>query len=107
MQEKAETTHRANLKQNFVDKMPYDILLDEKFEEALEKLKKKNKELYLVVTKKILHLSCEPHIGKPLRNILKGKWRVHVGHYVLIYEIDDVAFQVVFLKIAHHDDAYR
>ena len=41
-QEKAETIHWANLKQNFVDEMPYDILLDEKFEEALEKLKKKS-----------------------------------------------------------------
>lgn len=87
--------------------MPYNVILDEKFEEDLEKLKKKNKELYNAVTKKIHRLSEEPHIGKPLRNVLKGKWRVHVGHFVLFYEIDDVAFQITVLKIAHHDDAYE
>ncbi len=61
--------------------MPYNIKPDQNFEEEFEKLKKKNKVLHEVALKKIMRLSEEPHIGKPLRNILKGKWRVHLGHF--------------------------
>ncbi len=51
---------------------------------------------------------CEnPRVGKPLRYALRGIWRVHIGSFVLMYEIDDKNRKVIFLKFAHHDDAYK
>jgi mRNA-degrading endonuclease RelE of RelBE toxin-antitoxin system len=48
-----------------------------------------------------------PQHYKPLRNVLKGCREVHIASYVLIFEIDDEAKKVIFLKYAHHDDVFR
>lgn len=85
----------------------YDIEQGEGFEETLKKFRKKDKTTYRLVIKKILQIAREPHLAKPLRNVLKGKRRVHISHFVLIYEIDENAHKVVFLKFAHHDEAYK
>ena len=41
--------------------------------------------------------------------ILKGsdKWRIRMGNYRLIYEIDDSAKAVIVIKIAHRSNVYR
>ena len=41
--------------------------------------------------------------------ILKGsdKWRIRIGNYRLIYEIDDSAKAVIVIKIAHRSNVYR
>lgn len=52
-------------------------------------------------------IAKNPEIGKPLRGRLKGKRRVHVGSFVLIYQIDEKNRRVTFLEFAHHDEAYR
>lgn len=66
---------------------------------------KKDKQLSDRVEKKVLEILSNPEHYKPLRNVLKGKRRVHVGHYVLLYEIDNGA--VVFHRFQPHDVAYR
>ncbi len=86
--------------------MPYDIKLSDEIEQEFEKLRKKDKGLYDAVMKKILKIAEEPFLGKPMRNILKGKRRVHVGHFVLFYEIENSPSRIVVIKLAHHDDAY-
>lgn len=58
-------------------------------EKSLQKLAKKDKRYYESVVRKILQIADNPEIGKPLRNVLKGKRRVHIGHFVLIYEVDE------------------
>ena len=62
---------------------------------------------YTEVFNKILLVAENPLIGKPLRNILKGKRRVHIGPFVLIYEIRENENKILFLEIEHHDEAYR
>lgn len=41
--------------------------------------------------------------------MLRGsdKWRICIGNYRLIYEIDDGAKAVIVIKIAHRSDVYR
>jgi mRNA interferase RelE/StbE len=42
--------------------------------------------------------------------MLKGaekSWRIRVGDYRLVYEIDDAARAVTVIKIAHRSDVYR
>ncbi len=87
--------------------MPYIIQLDTAIEIALDKLKKKDKSLYLRIINKIIEISKNPELGKPLRNVLKGKRRVHVGSFVLFYSIDKKKEIVTFLEFEHHDKAYR
>ncbi|NQT72261.1 MAG: type II toxin-antitoxin system RelE/ParE family toxin [Chloroflexi bacterium] len=38
---------------------------------------------------------------------MKGKWRVHVGTFVLIYQIEETDKSIVFLEFEHHDEAYK
>ncbi len=58
------------------------------------------------LARKIEFLTEHPENGKPLRNQLKGKWRVHIGPYVLIYKIEHTEHCVVLLKFRHHDEVY-
>jgi len=85
----------------------YDIEIEAELEKSIKKLQKRDKALYTVLFKKILQLSEKPHIGKPLRSVLKGKWRVHVGHFVLTYKIDESQKRIVLLDFSHHDEAYK
>lgn len=87
--------------------MSYTIQLDHHLEQNLVKLKKKDREIYDRVTNKMIELSQNPYLGKPLRTVLKGKWRIHIGSFVLIYRIDDEHKTVTFLEFEHHDDAYK
>jgi mRNA-degrading endonuclease RelE of RelBE toxin-antitoxin system len=84
----------------------YSYEFDEELKEGLKKLAKKDKPLFLEFQKKVVQLIENPFLGKPLKNIMKGKRRVHLGHFVLIYELLDNDHKVIFLKLAHHDDAY-
>lgn len=87
--------------------MAYIIQLDIVLEKTLDKLKKKDKSLYQRVIHKIIEISKNPELGKPLRNVLKGKRRIQVGPFVLFYSIDKKNEVVTFLEFEHHDDAYH
>jgi len=47
-----------------------------------------------------------PYHYKPLRGDMKGSRRVHIGHFVLIYEILEEEKKVRFLDFDHHDNVY-
>jgi len=85
----------------------YIIQLEQRLEQNLVKLKKKDKKTYDRVVSKIAKLSQNPYSGKPLRSILKGKWRVHIGSFVLIYTIDEEHKASTFLEFEHHNKAYK
>jgi len=87
--------------------MPFTIQIETALETNLDKLKKKDNSLYLRIIHKIIEISKNPELGKPLRNVLKGKRRVHIGSFVLIYLIDKKNETVTFLEFEHHDKAYR
>ena len=85
----------------------YTFEIKEELEKSLRKIAKKDKQLYAAITKKILQIAENPAIGKPLRNVLKGKKRVHIGHFVLIFSVDDKENRVTFHEFEHHDNAYN
>ncbi len=78
--------------------------IEDKLISKLKKLVKKDKLLYLLVHKKIIQIAENPYLGKPLKNVLKGKRRVHIGHFVLIYELKEN--KIIFLDFKHHDNVY-
>ncbi|HTR45490.1 MAG TPA: type II toxin-antitoxin system RelE/ParE family toxin [Thermodesulfovibrionales bacterium] len=85
----------------------YSFEIKEGLEKSLRKLAGKDKRHYQTVVKKILQIAENPTIGKPLRNVLKGKRRVHIGHFVLVYEVNEEKKMISFLDFEHHDDAYK
>jgi YafQ family addiction module toxin component len=86
---------------------PYDIEIGESLQKKIKKLENKNSQSYKATISKIIQIAEAPQMGKPLRGILKGKRRVHIGPFVLIYMINDADHTVTFIELAHHDTAYR
>ncbi len=87
--------------------MAYSISPTNEFEESLASIKKSDRALYNRLGKKIDELRIEPHFRKPLSNALKGSFRVHIGHFVLRYRIDEGAKTIILVSFTHHDEAYR
>jgi len=73
----------------------------------LKKLKKKDRRQFEAVFKKINQIVEKPHAYKPLGNILKGRFRVHIGHFVLLFVIDNTEKVVEFIDYDHHDKIYK
>ena len=74
------------------------------FEKQLGKLKKKDKVLFIRLTKKLKQLRRNPEHFKPLRNILKGNRAAHLDPFVIIFEVKGDLITVHYVK--HHDKAY-
>ena len=45
--------------------------------------------------------------GKPLRHSLKGRWRLRVGDWRLVYLIDETRRVVTITAIRHRKDIYE
>jgi addiction module RelE/StbE family toxin len=70
------------------------------------KLRTKDPARYEQLKKKIRLIVENPEMGKPLHPPLKGQRRVHIGHFVLMYELDPKDNVIILLRFAHHDDVY-
>ena len=77
-----------------------------KVEAIFRKMWKKDSVRFGQIETKLLELSENPEIGKPLKQPLKGFWRLHIGHYVLIYKIDKINQKITLTDFTHHDEAY-
>jgi len=75
---------------------------------VLEKLSKKDKSLYEQVLKKIDEVMRTPDVGhyKNLRYDVKDSKRVHIGHFVLVFEYRNKEDKIIFKDFDHHDNIY-
>jgi YafQ family addiction module toxin component len=73
---------------------------------AFKKLAKKDKKQLEAINKKIEQILTDPLQFKPLKHPLEGLRRVHIGSFVLIYEVLENPKTVRVLKYKHHDEAY-
>lgn len=81
------------------------IIYSEDFERAIRRTKKKDHELFSQLDSQMTKIIREPHFGKPLRYTLKNRRRVHVGSFVLIYEVHNGELR--FIDFDHHDRIYK
>ena len=60
------------------------------------------------IEKKIkLKLSTDPYKhGEPLTGSLKGKWKLRIGHYRVIYEINDFEIKVLIITVDVRGNVY-
>tara|TARA_Y100000310_G_C20665189_1_gene807083 strand:+ start:744 stop:1010 length:267 start_codon:yes stop_codon:yes gene_type:complete len=86
--------------------MNYNVVYSEQLLKKFEKLAKKDKRQLGAVYKKIRRVLDDPYHFKPLRGDKKGSRRVHIGSFVLIYEIKENKNLVKFLDYDHHDKIY-
>jgi len=84
----------------------YNLELAEDVFKAFKKLAKKEKTQLEAINKKIDQILTVPLQFKPLKHPLEGLRRVHIGSFVLIYEVLEDSKTVRVLKYKHHDDAY-
>jgi addiction module RelE/StbE family toxin len=84
--------------------MSYRILIHPDLASTCRRLRARDPARYEHLKKKIRLLVENPEMGKPLHPPFTGLWRVHVGHFVLVYGIQKDA--IVLLRFAHHDDVY-
>ncbi len=83
----------------------YTFVFDIAFDRSLRLLKKKKPSLFNKVSAQIEKVVRAPILGKPLRNVLRNYRRVHVGSFVIVYEIKDM--EIRFLDFDHHDRIYK
>ncbi|MGQ9657416.1 MAG: type II toxin-antitoxin system RelE family toxin [Fimbriimonadales bacterium] len=74
---------------------------------AVKQLEKLPVEAYGRVKEVLLSLAEDPRPRGCVK--LKGResWRVRVGHYRVLYEIDDTSRTVTILDVGHRREVYR
>jgi addiction module RelE/StbE family toxin len=86
--------------------MSFTVVPDPKVEAIFRKMWQKDSARFAQIEKKLLELAENPETGKPLKKPLKGFWRLHIGHYVLMYKIDKKKQTITLVDYSHHDEAY-
>ena len=84
--------------------MAYNAVFTIQFEKDVKSIKKDNL-LLQRLEQKIVEILNEPEHYKPLRNVLKGKRRAHVGSFVIIFEV--IKEEVILYRFEHHDKVYK
>jgi YafQ family addiction module toxin component len=76
-------------------------------DKIFEKLGKKDPRQLEEINKKVQQILENPHQFKPLRFPMQHMKRIHIGSFVLIYDIDEDRKIVTIRRYEHHDEAYR
>jgi YafQ family addiction module toxin component len=87
----------------------YTFDVSENLEKILNKLSKKDKDLYNQILKKIdeiIHSEAVEHY-KNLRYNMKDSKRVHIGHFILIFQYIKEENLIPFDDFEHHDTIYK
>ncbi len=74
---------------------------------AVKQLEKLPVEVYPRIREALLALAMEPRPTGCLKLQGRSGWRLRVGKYRIVYEIDDEARRVVVLDIGHRREVYR
>jgi addiction module RelE/StbE family toxin len=85
----------------------FELDVDDDVLRAWKKLSKKDRVQAEAVTKKVEQILLDPYQFKPLKHPLENQRRVHVGTFVIVYEIHENLKLVKILKYCHHDKAYK
>ena len=74
---------------------------------AQKELAKLSSPVYERLKDSIYKLSSNPHPTSSKKLIARPGWRVRVGKYRVIYEIDEQQKTITVLDIGHRRDVYR
>jgi mRNA interferase RelE/StbE len=84
--------------------LPYKAALTKNFLRELKKLPENVRKRVLGAVDELIR---NPFLGVRLRGELKGKWRLRIGKYRVIYTIDQTSQLVVFLDVGLRKKIYE
>ena len=84
-------------------------LISDKLRKNLRKISKKDKMFYDKILSKINEIINSENIDhyKNLKYSMKDSKRVHIGHFVMIFQYDKKSDTITFDNIKHHDFIYE
>ena len=87
----------------------YNWKISEHLHNIMKKMAKKDRLLYEQLLKKIEEIiNCEDvEHYKNLKHNLKDSKRVHIGHFVLVFQYDILTNTINFDDFDHHDKIYN
>ena len=85
----------------------YNLEVKTTADRVFKKLAKKDNKHMTQISKKIEQILEDPYRFKPLKTPMEGLWRVHVGSFVIVYEIDENNHTVIIYYYDHHDNVYK
>ena len=86
----------------------YKLAIKANLDKKFKKLKKKDREMLVMIDRKVQEILDNPYRFKPLRKPLQNKRRVHIGgSFVLIYEVNEDEKKVTLHDFDHHDNIYK
>ena len=84
----------------------YSLEIEDKIVKIFKKLSKKDPKQLEAINKKIEQIKQNPHQFKPLKWPMVNIRRVHIGSFVLVYEIYEKEKLIKLLDYEHHDSIY-
>lgn len=85
----------------------YKIVLTKPAQKDYAYLYNTDRSIFERVRTALKSLAKDPHQGKPLKFILKGKWSYRVGAYRILYSIEYNILAVYILDIGHRREIYK
>ena len=85
----------------------YSLEVVEKVDKIFKKLRKKDLAQFEALSRKVNEVLENPQQYKPLKSPMSHMHRVHVGSFVLVYEINEARKAVTIRRYEHHDSVYK
>ena len=85
----------------------YLLEVEKNVDRIFFKLAKKDPKQLEAINKKIGQILENPQQFKPLKAPMQHLKRVHIGSFILIYEVIENKKVVRILNYKHHDEAYK
>lgn len=86
----------------------YELLIEGHAERDLKRLRKHSPDIFLRIESRIVSLKDNPR-PQDVRKIVgsDSDWRISIGDYRVVYEIDDRHRTVRIFRVKHRRDVYR
>ena len=85
----------------------YSLEVVESVDKIFKKLQKKDRAQFDSVARKVCEILANPLQFKPLKNPMQHMRRVHVGSFVIVYDVDEARQVVTIRSYEHHDRVYK
>ena len=90
--------------ENDLNQSAFQVIFSHQVDSILRKIAKKDPVFHERIERQLMKIARDPYLGKPLRYVLRNQRRVHVGSFVIVYEIKGSEIHVV--DFDHHDKIY-
>jgi len=86
----------------------YNYEIEPSLQKILNKLSRKDRQLYEQVLKKVEEVinSFDAEHYKNLRYDMKDRKRAHIGHFVLVFKFIKQENKIIFVDFDHYDNIY-